>query len=137
MGGLQVRVPAGFGPPRLPGLPMFGTGSFSAVLHDVQRPRSAIHMGLQPYADRFAQAMACPTLLRQCSLAAVSAGSWDASLGPALALLSKEALGTPMSPAEVRMAIVGDVTDAARIQVNTELFASLLRTAGVRWAHSC
>merc|ERR1712187_478926 len=97
------------------------------------RPGSILQTALRPYAERFA--MAKPILLRQCALSAMGSATWDASLGPALAALSGESFGgNQLSPADLRAALIGDCTDVGSLDVNTELFEALLRTAGVPWA---
>lgn len=117
-------------PARLPGLPMLG--GFGSAVAEARRSRSTLHVALRPYADRFAQAMVLPVLLKQCALSAVGSVTWDAALGPALAVLSEDVFGTPLGPADLRAALV-DATDAAKIEVDTELFAKLLKAAGVPW----
>merc|ERR1711937_124095 len=87
---MGLRPPPGVRLGRLPGLPMFGMADgFSSTIAEARKPRSTLHAALQPYAERFAQAMAHPALLRQCALAAVGSTSWDAALGPSLSLLSE------------------------------------------------
>jgi len=117
-------------PARLPGLPILG--GFGSAVAEARRSRSSLNAALRPYAERFAQAMALPVLLRQCALSAVGSVTWDAALGPALAILSEGVFGSPLSPADLRAALV-DATDAARIEVDVELFSKLLEAAGVPW----
>jgi hypothetical protein len=128
----RIRLPAGVGrPSRLPGLPIFG--GFGSAIAEARQSQSYLHVALQPYAQRFAEAMALPVLLRHCALAAVGSATWDAALGPALAILSEEVLGARLSPADLRAVLV-DPSDPARLHVDTDLFAKLLGAAGITWA---
>jgi len=120
---------------RLPGLPFaFGEEGFRTALAEAKRPKSKLRLALRPYAERFARMMARDVLLHHCTLAAVSSVTWDAMLGPALSALSEDALGSPVSAEDLRVALCGDVSDAAAIEVDTASFERLLRAAGVPWA---
>jgi len=120
---------------RLPGLPFaFGEEGFRTALAEAKRPKSKLRLALRPYAERFARMMARDVLLHHCTLAAVSSVTWDAMLGPALSALSEDALGSPVSAEDLRVALCGDVSDAAAIEVDTSSFERLLRAAGVPWA---
>eukprot|EP00812_Abedinium_dasypus_P009482 NODE_3170_length_820_cov_224.341176.p1 GENE.NODE_3170_length_820_cov_224.341176~~NODE_3170_length_820_cov_224.341176.p1 ORF type:complete len:220 (-),score=64.49 NODE_3170_length_820_cov_224.341176:143-706(-) len=121
--------------PALPGLPgRYGPQGFKSAILEARRPNSQLWRALQPYGARFAKLMERPVLLQCFGLAAVASVAWDASLGPALAALSSQALGKRSTPAELREKICGNVTDAAEIKVDIDTVARLLAAAGVPWA---
>lgn len=129
-------------PRRLPGLPRCGEQQFRQALREAQREGSPLRLALEPYVARFAGLMAQPLLLRRCALQASISESWDLDLGPALASLSKEALGVALGPGPLRERLclhgsvghkVGHKEDALAA-ADGEAMGALLRAAGVSWA---
>lgn len=129
----------GLRPPRhqrrpLPGLPhAWGSDGLVKAIREVKRPGSGLRRSLEPYAARFAAMLSGPVLAERCAVAFVTSPAWDASLGPALAVLSQEALGEPVGPSDLRVRLLGECTNAAAISVDVAAFSALLHTAGIKW----
>eukprot|EP00931_Biecheleriopsis_adriatica_P039438 TRINITY_DN22554_c0_g1_i1.p1 TRINITY_DN22554_c0_g1~~TRINITY_DN22554_c0_g1_i1.p1 ORF type:complete len:471 (+),score=83.34 TRINITY_DN22554_c0_g1_i1:36-1415(+) len=121
-------------PRRIPGMCEGGPAGFAQTLAAVGRKQSTLHRHLRPYVESFASFLLQPVLVRQWTLAALGSETWDAELGPALAALSQEALGTPLSASALREQLCDCAS--ADLEVNIPMSMALLQTAGVQWAQA-
>mmetsp|Transcript_69062 Transcript_69062/g.174066 ORF Transcript_69062/g.174066 Transcript_69062/m.174066 type:complete len:508 (-) Transcript_69062:269-1792(-) len=129
--------PSGRLPRRLPGVSFFGERAFRNVLREARRPNSSLRAVLQPYAARFADLMVRPIILRRCVHQASVSERWGVDLGPALATLSGQAIGTSLSAAALQERLMfsgGSGQDGCQVDEDLEAMAALLRVAGVTWA---
>jgi len=120
-------------PRRLPGLYPY-EGGFVHAIQEARTSRTPLRKALEPYAQRFAELLTPPVLLRCCGLALVSSARWDAELGPALAEVATGLLDRDQStPERLRERLCCSFEDAAAVSIDTDLLASLLRGSGVLW----